>query len=302
MKRVLVTGGSGFIGSETLPLLIKSGHDVHACSSRRPPGRNEEVTWHAADLLDSQQTRALMHEVRPTHLLHLSWCGEPAEFWASTENLRWVDASLRLLELFAAAGGERAVGAGSCAEYEWGEELMSEEVTPLAPATLYGACKSSVQNIGARLAAQEGFSFAWGRMFFSYGPDEHPSRLVSSITRALVTGNEAPCSEGSQRRDFLYSEDVASAFVGLLDSAVEGPVNVASGETVSIRDLVLLIGELTGRPELLQFGALPTRPNEPAVIRADTRRLHDEVAWTPSVTLETGLRRTVDWWRSQLDV
>lgn len=110
-------------------------------------------------------------------------------------------------------------------------------------------------------------------MFFSYGPDEHPSRLVSSVTRALLTGNDTPCSEGSQRRDFLYSEDVAAAFVGLLDSAVEGPVNIASGEAVSMP---------------LSF--------------AQTHRLHDEVAWTPSVTLKAGLRRTVDWWRSQLGV
>jgi nucleoside-diphosphate-sugar epimerase len=96
----------------------------------------------------------------------------------------------------------------------------------------------------------------------------------------------------------MHVDDVAGAFAALLDSAVEGPVNVASGERVSIADVLALIARAAGRPELLRLGALPRRAGEPDEHVADVTRLRDEVGFAPSVRLEEGIAETVGAWRA----
>jgi nucleoside-diphosphate-sugar epimerase len=302
VKRVLVTGGSGFVGTHSLSLLVDRGYEVHASYSRRRGPQLTEIAWHQADLLDGDQTAALVEAVAPTHLLHFAWYAEPGAYWHSEQNLRWVEASLRLLRAFASNGGKRAVLAGSCAEYDWSDAgwdgVCSEDVTPLRPATLYGTCKLCLSAIASSWAAGNGVSVASGRIFFAYGPAEDPRRLVSSVARALVKGEPAPCSEGSQRRDFLHTSDVAAAFVALLDSEATGAVNIGSGTATPIREVVSLIAAAAGRPELVRFGELASRPDEPPVLEADVHRLRNEVGWSPSLSLEQGIRQVVEWWKA----
>jgi nucleoside-diphosphate-sugar epimerase len=297
VKRVLVTGASGFIGRHTLAPLLEAGFEVHAVS-RHPPSR-VGVRWHSRDLLERGAGEALLRELEPTHLLHLAWYAEPGLYWTAGENVDWLEASLRLLRAFAAPG-RRAVVAGTCAEYDWSSGVCSERETPLAPATLYGECKRSLAAVGERLAAETGLRFASGRVFFVYGPGEHPQRVVASVATSLLRGEEAPCTSGSQVRDYLHVEDVASAFVALLASDVTGPVNIGSGERLPVRRLLLTVGEAVGAPELIRFGGRAERPGEPPLIVADTRRLADEVGWSPNHTLRSGIAETVTWWRERL--
>jgi nucleoside-diphosphate-sugar epimerase len=302
VKRVLVTGGTGFVGAHSLPLLVERGYEVHASHLREPDRRSSGVRWHRADLLDENETAALVEAVAPTHLLHFAWYAEPGEFWHSEQNLCWVEAGLRLLRAFRASGGERAVLAGSCAEYDWSavgaDGVCSEDATPLRPATLYGTSKLALGAIGSRWAAGGGPSLAHGRIFFVYGPAEDPRRLVSSVARALTRGEPAPCSEGGQRRDFLHTNDVAGAFVALLDSDVTGAVNIGSGTATAIRDVVSIVAAAAGRPELVRFGELASRPDEAPALVADVHRLRDEVGWSPTLSLEQGIREVVEWWEA----
>jgi nucleoside-diphosphate-sugar epimerase len=301
MKRVLVTGAGGFIGRHALAPLVQRGYEVHAVRRGRPGSDAPAVTWHAADLLEPGAAERLCALVRPTHLLHLAWYTLPGLYWRSLENLRWVEASLSLLRAFAAAGGRRVVAAGTCAEYDWAAAARCDErSTPVRPATLYGACKAALASIQHAYAAEAGLSQAWGRLFFLYGPDEHPTRLVASVASALLSGREAQCTSGEQRRDFLDSADAADAFAALLDSAVEGPVNIASGESVTVKHVVSQIAVLAGNPALVRMGARPTPAGEPAELGASVERLRDEVGWRRRRSLEQGLAETVAWWRAHL--
>jgi nucleoside-diphosphate-sugar epimerase len=299
VSRVLVTGASGFVGHNALAPLAALGLEVHALSSREQPGGAPVAAWHRADLLERGAGEELVHRVAPEHLLHFAWYAEPGKYWTSPENVRWVEASLALLRAFHAEGGRRAVVAGTCAEYDWNHGFLSEGVTPLRPATLYGRSKNSLREVAEAFAAEAGLGLAWGRIFFLYGPREHPGRLVSSVARALVAGEEAPTSEGSQVRDFLHVEDVAGAFCALLLADVTGPVNIGSGVPVTVRQVVEEVARAAGRPELVRAGALPQRENEPPLIVADVRRLHDEVGFTPRHPLEEGIEQTVAWWRER---
>ncbi|HEV2707723.1 MAG TPA: NAD(P)-dependent oxidoreductase [Pyrinomonadaceae bacterium] len=306
MKRVLVTGATGFVGRHCLAPLVARGYEVHAVSTAgRPPAGDDtprDVRWHASDLLRAGAAARLLAEVEPTHLLHMAWYAAPGKYWTAVENLGWVRASLELFEEFVRHGGRRAVSAGTCAEYDWTFGFCSETLTPLAPATLYGNCKHALRLVMEAYARLSGVSAAWGRLFFLYGAHEHPDRLVSSVIRRMLRRERVPCSHGRQVRDFLYVEDVADAFVALLESAVEGAVNIASGCPVALREVVGLISQRLDGDDLVDFGALAAPQGDPPFLLADVRRLNEEVGWRPRLSLSEGLAQTIEWWRSHAGV
>ena len=164
---------------------------------------------------------------------------------------------------------------------------------------MYGTCKHALQEVLGAYSRQYRLSSAWGRVFFPYGPHEYSSRLVPSVICALLEGRPALCTSGEQVRDFIHVSDVASAFVALLSSTIEGAVNIGSGQGVAVKDVAMRIGGQLGRPDLVHLGARPVK-EEPPIIIADVRRLEQEVGWRPTIGFEGGLAWTIDWWRMQL--
>jgi nucleoside-diphosphate-sugar epimerase len=232
-------------------------------------------------------------------LLHLAW-DVGAGFWSAPDNISWVAATLSLMRAFHLSGGERFVAAGTCAEYDWTAlpDYVRED-SPREPATFYGAAKENARRLIDGYSRQTGLSLAWGVLFLSFGPYERPERLVPSIIRNLLAGRAAETTSGTQLRDFLDSREVAAAFSALVDCGVEGSVNIASGEPIALRHVIESLGGLTGRPDLLNLGALPMRPNEPPRLVAEVRRLREEVGFVPRISLEQGLEDAIDWWRQQ---
>jgi nucleoside-diphosphate-sugar epimerase len=300
MKRVLVTGATGFIGRHVLRPLVDHGFDVHAVTHKAPLSADAGCTWHVSDLLDTARIAPLMQAVQPTHLLHLAWYAVPGRYWTALENFAWVQASLEVLRRFHDAGGVRVVMAGTCAEYDWSYGYCSERITPTRPHTSYGTCKLALHSMLDAYAHQTHLSSAWGRIFFLYGPYEHPSRLVASVVRSVLQGEPARCSQGRQVRDFLHVEDAAHAFVALLMSTIDGPVNIASGQPIAVREVVYKIADKAGRRDLIVLGAVPVGPNEPPLVCADVRRLSADVGWSPRYDLDNGLEHTMAWCQARL--
>ena len=300
MKRVLVTGASGFIGRQCLPLLISRGYEVHATSRKRPAFALEEVDWHVADLLDRAQLAEVVRTAKPSHLLHLAWTTTPGKFWHTPENFRWVSASLDLIQEFKNFGGERIIAAGSCAEYEWGQEY-DEVTSPLRPDTTYGVCKDAFRQLLESFANVSDMSWAWARVFFMFGPAEPTEKLAASVILSLLKEETARCSEGTQVRDFMYVGDVADAFVSLLDSEFSGSVNIGSGVGMEVRRFAAMIAERLDRRQLLELGARPSS-NEPEFIVANVNRLKNELAWKPKIGVKNGIDETIDWYRRSLQL
>ncbi len=299
MKRVLVTGASGYVGRQTLAPLAALGFEVHGVA-RRPldlPG----CRWHAADVLDPVAAAQLIERVRPSHLLHLAWTTAHGRFWDDPANAAWRDATLALLAGFADAGGRRFVSAGSCAEYSWdGIASLSEAHTPLRPSTRYGQAKLDVFMRALAASQAAGVSYAHGRLFYSYGPFEQPQRLVPGIIRALLKNEPARLTEGTQLRDFMDVCDVGRCFAALLASEVAGAVNIASGVPTSIAQIAELLAGIIGRPDLIELGVVARPADDPASIVGDNRRLVTEVGATPTIGLDSGLAAAVDWWRARI--
>ena len=131
--KVLITGATGFIGRHCLAPMLGRAWEVHAVTSGGAEQPKSSVTWHRANLLELSDTARLIEEVRPTHLLHLAWDLPAGEWRQAGGHVKWLQASLELLERFAAAGGTRVVMAGTCAEYDWRYGYCSEYRTPVHP-------------------------------------------------------------------------------------------------------------------------------------------------------------------------
>lgn len=297
-----MTGATGFVGRWTLNKLIEKGYEVYAISSKKHKNNSKFVYWHICDLLELSKIDKLFKEIKPTHLLHFAWYTEPAEYKNSNGNLSWVQSSIEIIKDFKKNGGKRAVIAGTCFEYDLEYGYLIENLTPSQPNTLYGICKLGLQKILKDFSKKNNLSLAWGRIFYIYGPFENSARIIPYVINSLLDEKKALCSHGNQIRDYLYIEDAASAFVNLLDSKVEGIVNIGSGQAYQLKEIFTLIEEKIGGKNMIELGKLETALNEPHIILADIDRLNNEVRWKPQYDLSTGLDKTISWWRERREV
>lgn len=297
MKRVLLTGASGFVGRACVAPLIARGYSVHSISTGRstPP---EGVTIWQGSLLDIGRVATLIEQIAPSHLLHAAWDVTHSSYWSASVNQDWLAAGIALLRAFVSLGGRRAVGVGTCAEYGWTVERYPEFGSPLEPSTRYG--QSKLELCRAFQAARDlNVCTAWARLFFPFGPGERQERLLPSVINRLIAGEPVDCTAGTQLRDFLYIDDVGCALAALLDGVVEGPVNIGSGQGTAVRDMILHAASQIGRPDLVRLGALPMRPGDPHSLVAETERLNQEVGFSPTVALQDGIQRTIAYWIGQ---
>ena len=298
MKRVLVTGAKGFIGSPCLNYLSECDYEIHAVTSSSAPNIESNITWHQCDLLNEQAILALCEKVKATHLLHLAWNVAPG-FKTSIDNIDWVKASMVLLQAFYHQGGRRVALAGTCFEYDLRGGVLTESLSPLGAHTVYGAAKHTLHELVRSFCEKNDLSYVWPRVFYLYGPNEFAGRLVASVINSILSGESAMCSEGRQVLDFSHVFDVASAIVTLLDSEVEGGINIGSGVPTSVRELVLTTAEILGDRLAVNLGAIPTAKNEPPVIVANIEKL-SQTGWKAEFDLEAGLLNTCEWWRKKL--
>lgn len=266
--KVLVTGSTGFIGKFTVPQLLAKGHEVIAVTRE-------------TDLKNPNECNALINKTRPELLLHLAWETTHGKFWNEYSNIEWLKGSLALLESFAKNKGKRVVIAGTCAEIE--------------PVNLYGACKESLRLIAQPLLASYGVSLAWGRIFYPYGPFEKAGRLIPSLISTLIDKKPFSCSSKNAVYDFLYVEDVAAAFLTLLENDLQGTVDIGTGDGIAIGDVVEQIARKMDAANLINWGIAET----PKKIIANPKLLK-ECGWKPNYSLETGIEKTIQWWNDAL--
>ena len=301
MARILVTGGNGIIGRHAVRTLRDGGHDVHVISRKL----QDQPNIHQADILDINSITELLQELRPDWLLHLAWETENSTYWHSPNNLDYVAATLQMAKSFSELGGKRFVGAGTCAEYSWDEDTISEPLDEIrsetAPHTLYGQAKLATFQLLEKYFATTETSFAWGRLFLLYGPGEQEKRLCPDVICNLLRGHEVKCSSGKQVRDFMHTSDAGRAFAALLNTDVQGPVNIATGSPMPLADFTREIGYIIGSPELIKLGALTDRPDDPTQLVPLTNRLEREVGFKCLQTLRSGLQNTIDWWQHSSD-
>lgn len=300
-KRVLVTGATGVVGGALLRLLETLGADVTTLvRAASQPLAAHTIFTEGYDPAAVRAAIAREVEEAPFDVVfHLGASGvKPNEHDPLDLVNGNVGVTAAVLAGVAAAPPKRLLFTGSSAQYATtNRPHRLRENDALTPSSLYGAAKIAAEQYGAALANKLRVPFVSLRLFGVYGPGESPHRLIPYLSRALAQGEVPELTGGEQARDWIYVDDVADALALAATAPLEHDVyNVCSGQPVEVRSVAHAVGEVLGkRKDELGLGRKPYRGDEPAWIVGDPTRLHDAVGFTPRVTLEEGVRRTVDW-------
>ena len=299
-NKVLITGGTGFIGQNVVKQLIEKGYEVH--SLVYPPFAPEQdgLFQYKMNLMDNNAVNEFLSSHKFENLIHLAWyVGKGCQ--TSEVNLDWVSLSLNLLKEFHKNGGKKVLFTGSVSEYDYRYGYMTEDLTPLNNEYLYGKSKAALYSMAKDFCSSNELDFKWARLFNVYGPKEREARLMPSVMISMLKGEDVKVSTCTKYQDYLHVEDIAGGIVALFESSVQGAVNICSGEPIKLRAIVEEIAEITNFKGEILWGAIPTYFDEPLVV-GNNSRLKNEVGYIPKYSMTEGLTATINWWKENINV
>jgi nucleoside-diphosphate-sugar epimerase len=307
-KRVLVTGGSGFIGSHLVHRLLADGAKVAITVRYGSVMKNERLRdcWNdirviEADLRNRGALEAGLREFPPEVVFHLAAYNHVGQSFVQVEECFDVNAK-GTANLFDTCGDsvEKFLYMSTSEVYGYQTEVPFIETMCPQPISPYAITKYAGElycQMKQRIGGERSVIIL--RPFNTFGPYQSAKAVIPELIINCLRGGSIKTTKGEQTREFNYVSNVVDGLVMASAHAgkIEGPVNIAAGEEVSIRDLVNKISELTGMRAQLEIGALPYRPTEIWRMYADSMRANEILGWKPEVTLEEGLKRTIEWFR-----
>jgi nucleoside-diphosphate-sugar epimerase len=308
-ERILITGGSGFIGAYLARALIAAGHDVHLVLRReantwRLQGLEGHYTPQWADLRDAAALRRAVHACRPEVIYHLATYGAyPFQKDRAAILATNLLGTANLLDALAGHEYKGMVHVGSSSEYGHKDAPM-RETDRLDPRTDYGVSKAAVTLL-CQAEAYRGRPIATARVFSAYGPFEEGTRLVPYVLNCCRRGERPRVTSGLAPRDFIYVADV----VELIELAAHLPaargriLNAGGGVRQTVRDMVETILEVcTGGTLTAEYGAAELRPDEPTHWVANMAQTTAITGWKPRYNLRSGIRQTWEWFNAAATV
>lgn len=295
MKRVLVTGASGFIGKAFLKEAADRGWQVAALSrSKRTcsvkDGETGHVTWMQGSLDDAPWRE--IAEFSPQICVHCAWISTPGLYLESPENLHLVGSSLDFLRRAAQVGVGYVLALGTCIEYEInGRESLSEQRSRVNPISLYARSKNALHRALQAEILQSDVRLGWGRVFYPYGVGEHPNRLCTSTIGKLMRGETLTLQTADSTKDYIEIRDLAGAIAMLCEQQTEGATNLGTGRGVTVFEIAAELGRLVGAPGLVQRASKASQDPYNHVV-ADNSKLRS-TGWMQQISLEEGLRHLV---------
>ena len=302
-KRVIVTGASGFIGQHLCKALIEKEAIVVGFSRSTLDSKYLSVQYDV-DILDQITIRQIVYAVQPDFVVHLAASKDRSVDTAAYRegyetnlmgSLNLINACQDIPVL------ARFVFLGSTDEY--GKlQVPFKETEKEAPINAYGASKLAVTELLKTLARSNGFSSVILRPSIVYGPGQDDSMFLPALIRALVEGRNFDMSLGEQTRDFVYVDDLVQAIIqALLAPSLCGDViNISSATPIRIDALAKMTANILGKgaEELLKFGAKDYRTSDVMQYWAANTLAKSLLGWSPTVSLEEGVQRTVDYFKA----
>lgn len=286
-KKVFLTGGTGLIGKETIPFFDKNKFDIYVLT-RRPIICDNGIHYVEANLFNKEEIDKILGAIKPEYLLHFAWLS--TGLFNDNSNFDFLTASIDLLKSFVKYGGKRVVMAGTYAEYGYHNETLKESMNA-EPINIYSQCKNFVHQISESYCKNNDVSFGWGRIFSAFGKETDSRRLTSDVINHLSIDEPVTIRSGSLIRDYIYTKDIAEAFIKFLDSNVEGVVNICSGKGTSIHDYVMNIAKIMNKENLVIFNEQAS-PQQVRVV-GDSTRLNKEVGFIPEYSMEDALKEVL---------
>jgi UDP-glucose 4-epimerase len=303
--RCLVTGASGFLGSWLVRRLLEEGHSVLAVT--RPGGKYPRLAAIASELefvyADLSTIPTITSEAKhfaPDVTFHLAWWGGNSSKFVNDPGQVYtnVPGTLELVRVAHEADCKAFIFLGTSAEYGV-YRVPVRESDAVSPRNLYGHSKYAMMLLTQALSAQWGMRFCGVRPFWTYGPMDDELRMIPSVIHQLLDGKRPRVTAGEQLWDFLYVEDAVRALIALATSSgVAGIFNLGSGTPCPLKKVVSSIRDIINPNLEIGFGEVPYGPEQIMHLEADISRLQSATGWRPEVSLQEGLRRTVEWYRS----
>jgi UDP-glucuronate decarboxylase len=308
IKRVLVTGGAGFLGSHLCDRLVAAGHDV-ICLDNFFTSQKSNV----AHLLDRPNFELLRHDVtvpiwlEVDQIYNLACPAAPGHYqYNPIKTMKTsVMGAINLLGM-ARRCRARILQASTSEVYGDPEVHPQPEsyrgcVNPLGPRACYDEGKRAAETLFMDYHRMNGVDIRIVRIFNTYGPRMHPfdGRVVSNFIRQSLAGEDITIyGDGAQTRSFCYCDDLIDGIVRMMQAATDciGPVNLGNPHEFTIRELAQLTIELTGSKSQLVHERLPL--DDPTRRRPDIQLAGQRLDWRPKVALREGLAKTIEWFAS----
>ena len=279
MKRILITGGTGFVGRQIvrslskknveITLVVRSGkeHAVRNIASVKKVISSQDI------FIENQYWWANTCKGIDI-VIHAAWHVEPGQYLESEKNADCLIGSIELVRGAAYAKVRKFVGIGTCFEYELSASRLSIQ-TPLKPLTTYAAAKTALFTFCSSYFPPRGTDFAWCRLFYLYGEGEDERRLVPYVRGKISKGEVAELTSGKHIRDYMDVSQAGDQISEVALGTEVGPLNICSGLATTVRDLTGKIAEEYGRPDLLLFGGKDENINEPPCVFGEPFRIQD---------------------------
>jgi UDP-glucose 4-epimerase len=306
MKRVIVTGGTGFVGANLARRLLRDGHEVHLLvRAGYQPWRIEEIQGdvqiHEVQLHDVESVTRVVGQIRPNWIFHLAVYGA---FSSQTDVQRMlqtnIHGTINLVEACLKTGFEAFVNTGSSSEYGF-KDHPPAETEVIEPNSPYAASKAAGTLFCRQTARQQHVHLPTLRLYSIYGPYEDPARLVSTLIVRGLQGELPPLVGPETARDFVHVDDVVEAYLLAATHPGQEPgaiYNVGASVQTTIREVVAVarqVLEISAEP---CWGTMPARSWDTSVWVSDNRKIGKELGWTPRDNFLRGFTATVEWFRA----
>lgn len=303
MKRVLITGATGFVGANLLRRLLHDGHELHALvrpgfTSWRIDDVRDHVQLHMVDLGDDEALNTCVAAIHPEWVFHLAVNG--AYSWQTSihEMIRTnITSTVNLVEACLKTGFGALVNTGSSSEYGYKDHPPTEEEW-VEPNSYYAVTKVSATQYCRYIARRHQANMTTLRLYSVYGPYEESNRLIPTLIAHGLRGELPPLADPSTARDFIYIDDVSEAFVR---AAAHSPMevgavyNVGTGVQTTLFDVVAAAKQVMAIPREPVWGTLENRSWDTSVWVANIDKIKKQLGWEPQFAFLNGLHLTVEW-------
>ena len=307
MSRILITGGTGFVGANLTRRLLKQGHEIHLLvrpnyKSWRIKDIKPDLRLHGITLEDKAALHQRIRRIKPDRIFHLAVHGA----YSYQNNLQQtidtnIIGTVNLLQACMKTGFEVFVNTGSSSEYGY-KDYPPTETEWLEPNSYYAVTKASATLFCRYIAQSQNLRIPTLRLYSVYGAYEEPDRLMPTLIERGLKGELPPLVNPKTARDYVYIDDVIEAYLlaAMMNTAELGAIfNVGTGIQTSLRDVVETACRVLKIKAKPQWGSMPDRQWDTTVWVADNRKIKDELGWTPDYTFEQGFKAMVNWYKQR---